>query len=65
MTAYLALAAWFFVVDLLAGRLAGAPCRPLSAALLAVVWPIGVAAALICSAILNRMQGEKLKGLMP
>lgn len=54
LIAYLILAAWFFAADLLAGWVAGVKCRPIAAALLAMVWPLSVAFALVASAILIR-----------
>lgn len=57
--AYLILAVWFCAIDLIAGRVAGSPSRPVAAALLALVWPLSLAFALIAAAALVRSLREK------
>ena len=50
LTAYLILAAWFLVIDVLAGRIAGSPTRPIATVALALLWPLSMAFALLASA---------------
>jgi len=63
MLAYLILAAWFFVVDMIASRLAGVPPRPVPGAALALLWPISAAFAICASAHLIRHHRERAEAL--
>lgn len=57
LTAYLILAAWFWMIDMLAGYIADSPPRPLVAAILAAMWPFSMAFALLASAaIITRLR---------
>lgn len=60
-TAYLFFALWFWIVDMLAGEVAASKPRPGYAAVLALAWPLSVAAALVCSAVLVRRWREGVK----
>ena len=61
--AYLIVAAWFCAVDMVAGRIAGSPFRPIGAVLLALFWPVTVPFALLaCAALLRpRLRGTPEK----
>lgn len=52
--AYLALAAWFFAADMLAGEIAGVKARPWAGAALAIVWPLSAPLAICASAVIIR-----------
>lgn len=54
LIAYFTLAAWFWCADMLAGELAEVKPRPVSAAALALLWPLSVPFALCASAIIIR-----------
>lgn len=59
IAAYLILAAWFYAIDLIAGRVAGSRGRPVVAVLLALVWPLSLTLALLAAAALVRSLREK------
>lgn len=55
--AYLCLALWFWLADMIASAVRERPCRPLIAAAYASVWPISMGLALIgCAVIIRRME---------
>lgn len=51
---YFVLAAWFCAADMVAGRIAGSPYRPIGAVVLALVWPVSLALALVAAASVVR-----------
>ena len=63
LTAYCAIAVWFWLADLVAGRVAKSPCRPVAALFFAAVWPISMPLALIASAALVRGLRDKAFGV--
>lgn len=52
LIAYICLAVWFWIIDMLASELGGMKARPFSAVLLAAIWPVSLAFALCASAII-------------
>lgn len=50
LIAYLVLAAWFSIIDLLAGRIARSPSRKVASIFLALLWPLSNAFAILASA---------------
>lgn len=61
LTIYLALATWFALVDILAAHINGIPARPIAASLLALLWPVSLAFALLASALLIRRLRDRLQ----
>ncbi|HEY4531498.1 MAG TPA: hypothetical protein VIG97_14445 [Luteimonas sp.] len=61
LTIYLALAAWFALVDILAAHINGIPARPVAASLLALLWPASLAFALLASALIIRRLRDRLE----
>lgn len=61
LTIYLALAAWFALVDILAAHINGIPARPVAASLLALLWPASLTFALLASALIIRRLRDRLE----
>lgn len=57
--AYLFLALWFYVFDMIAGEIAGSKRRPIAGALFALVWPVSLAMQMLGAAILIGSYREK------
>lgn len=66
VAAYLTLAAWFAAADLFAAWAGGMKLRPVAAVLLALVWPLSVAFAMVASAIIiGRLRAATSSGAAP
>lgn len=52
ISAYVSLVVWFWCVDMAAGVAADVTPRPFAALILALIWPLSVAFALIASALI-------------
>ena len=57
--AYLCLALWFYVFDMIAGEIAGVKRRPIAGALFALVWPVSMVLQMLGAAIVVGSYREK------
>jgi hypothetical protein len=57
--AYLCLALWFYVFDMITGEIAGVKRRPIAGALFALVWPVSMVLQMLGAAIVVGSYREK------